>query len=61
MEFYLLMLKNVLWAELFFEKVDTMLLDFKPVEIQDKKIFDRYLKEDPPDISELTFTNLFMW
>lgn len=38
-----------------------MLLDFKPVEIQDKKIFNEYFKEDPPDISELTFTNLFMW
>ena len=38
-----------------------MLLHFKPVEIQDKEIFNRYFKEDPPDISELTFTNLFMW
>ncbi len=38
-----------------------MSLDFKPVEIEDRKIFNRYLKEDPPDISELTFTNLFMW
>ena len=38
-----------------------MLLDFKPVEIQDKGIFDRYFRKDPPDISELTFTNLFMW
>ncbi|MBN2420399.1 MAG: DUF2156 domain-containing protein [Deltaproteobacteria bacterium] len=38
-----------------------MLLDFKPVQLQHKKIFDKYLKEDPPDISELTFTNLFMW
>jgi hypothetical protein len=38
-----------------------MALDFKPVEIQDKAIFNRYFKEDPPEISELTFTNLFMW
>ena len=38
-----------------------MLLDFKPVEIQDKEIFNRYLREDPPEVSELTFTNLFMW
>ncbi len=38
-----------------------MSLDFKPVEIQDREIFNRYFKEDPPDISELTFTNLFMW
>jgi hypothetical protein len=38
-----------------------MSLGFKPVEIQDKDIFNRYFKDDPPDISELTFTNLFMW
>ena len=38
-----------------------MSLHFKPVEIEDREIFVRYLKEDPPDISELTFTNLFMW
>lgn len=38
-----------------------MHLDFKPIDIQDKEIFNRYFKEDPPDISELTFTNLFMW
>ena len=38
-----------------------MSFDFKPVEIQDKDIFNRYFKEDSPDISELTFTNLFMW
>ncbi len=38
-----------------------MNLDFKPVELQDKKIFNRYFNEDPPEISELTFTNLFMW
>ncbi|MBN1907231.1 MAG: DUF2156 domain-containing protein [Deltaproteobacteria bacterium] len=38
-----------------------MNLDFKPVNIEDKAIFNRYFKEDPPEISELTFTNLFMW
>lgn len=38
-----------------------MNLDFKPVDIEDKAIFNRYFKEDPPEISELTFTNLFMW
>ena len=38
-----------------------MSLDLKPVEIKDREIFSRYFKEDPPEISELTFTNLFMW
>lgn len=38
-----------------------MLEDFKPVEIKDKEIFDRYLREDSPETSELTFTNLFIW
>lgn len=38
-----------------------MSLDFKPVEVKDREIFGRYLREDPPEISELTFTNLFMW
>ena len=35
--------------------------DFKPIEIQDKKVFDRFFHLDPPEISELTFTNLFIW
>jgi hypothetical protein len=34
---------------------------FKPLEIQDKEIFGLFFKEDPPQISELTFTNLFIW
>ncbi len=38
-----------------------MTLEFKPVEIQDKKIFDNCFRNDPPEISEYTFTNLFMW
>jgi uncharacterized protein len=38
-----------------------MMLDFKPLNIEDKAIFNRYFREDPPEISELTFTNLFMW
>jgi hypothetical protein len=38
-----------------------MSLDFKPVEIRDKELISRYFEEDPPEISELTFTNLFMW
>ncbi|MBC8419416.1 MAG: DUF2156 domain-containing protein [Proteobacteria bacterium] len=35
--------------------------DFKPLEIGDKGTFDSFLRQDPPEISELTFTNLFMW
>lgn len=35
--------------------------DFKPVELRDKETFKRFLREDPPEISELTFTNLFIW
>ncbi len=38
-----------------------MSLEFKPLEINDKEIFTRYFKADTPEISELTFTNLFMW
>jgi len=38
-----------------------MIVEFKPVEIQDKEIFDEYFMADPPEISEFTFTNLFMW
>lgn len=34
---------------------------FKPMEIGHREAFKRYLTEDPPQISELTFTNLFMW
>jgi len=33
---------------------------FKPIELRDKEIFDRFLKQDPPRVSELTFTNLFI-
>jgi uncharacterized protein len=35
--------------------------DFKPIEIQDKPLFDEFLRKDPPQVSELTFTNLFIW
>ena len=35
--------------------------DFKPIEIQDKPLFDEFLRRDPPQVSELTFTNLFIW
>ena len=33
----------------------------KPIEITDKPIFDDYFQRFPPQISELTFTNLFIW
>ncbi len=35
--------------------------DFKPIEIHDKEAFDRFFRMDPPEISEHTFTNLFIW
>ncbi len=35
--------------------------DFKPIELTDKKVFTDFFAADPPLISELTFTNLFMW
>ncbi len=35
--------------------------DFKPIAIQDKPLFDEFLRKDPPRISEITFTNLFIW
>lgn len=36
-------------------------LDWKPVEIEDKPLIDRYLKHAVDGISELNFTNLFLW
>ncbi len=38
-----------------------MKLDFAEISINDKAIFDRYLKQYNPQVSELTFSNLFMW
>lgn len=35
--------------------------DFRPIEIQHKEVFNRFFLQDPPDTSELTFTNLFIW
>jgi len=35
--------------------------EFKPIEFQDKPLFDEFLAKDPPQVSELTFTNLFVW
>lgn len=37
------------------------MIDFKAIEIQDKPLFDEFLAKDPPRVSELTFTNLFIW
>ena len=34
---------------------------FKPIDIEDKALFLRYFSLDPPQTSELTFTNLFIW
>jgi hypothetical protein len=33
----------------------------KPIEIIHKSLFDEYFRKYPPEISEFTFTNLFMW
>lgn len=33
----------------------------KPIEITDKSLFDEFFSKYPPEISEFTFTNLFMW
>ncbi len=33
----------------------------KPVVLEDKKLVDEFLRQFPPDISELTFTNIFGW
>jgi hypothetical protein len=35
--------------------------EFKAIEIEDKRLFDEFLAKDPPQVSELTFTNLFIW
>ncbi len=39
----------------------TCFKEFKSLEISDKPLFERFLTEDPPQASEYTFTNLFMW
>lgn len=35
--------------------------DFKPLELEYLSIFNRAFKENPPQISEFTFTNLYAW
>ena len=39
----------------------TPLGEFKVMELADKDLIDRYLQNEQPSVSELTFTNLFMW
>ncbi|MBU2549767.1 MAG: DUF2156 domain-containing protein [Proteobacteria bacterium] len=34
---------------------------FQPLSLADKDRFNDYLRRDPPETSELTFSNLFMW
>nr|MDO8109630.1 phosphatidylglycerol lysyltransferase domain-containing protein [Candidatus Sigynarchaeota archaeon] len=34
---------------------------YKPIELGDKVTFDEHFNAHPPDISEYTFTNLYMW
>ena len=35
--------------------------DFQPIRLEDKPVFDNFFAQDPPQCSEYTFTNLFMW
>ncbi|MCX7710509.1 MAG: phosphatidylglycerol lysyltransferase domain-containing protein [Clostridia bacterium] len=37
------------------------MIEFSDININDKPIFDAYLKKLNPNASELTFTNFFMW
>ncbi len=36
-------------------------MDFTEITLNDKQLFDRYLELHNPQVSELTFTNLFAW
>ncbi|MEG6614473.1 phosphatidylglycerol lysyltransferase domain-containing protein [Pseudoclostridium thermosuccinogenes] len=38
-----------------------LMMDFSEINISDKQLFDKYIKESNPQASELTFTNFFMW
>src|SRR4051794_7017781 len=40
---------------------DELLRRLRPVSLADKPLFDRYLSQYPPVVSELTFTNAFCW
>jgi Uncharacterized conserved protein len=37
------------------------MIDFKEIQMVDQGVFTDYLSKDETEISELTFTNLFMW
>ena len=43
------------------EAEELLMDDFRPIELTDKPFFDQFLVREEPTISELTFTNLFMW
>ena len=36
-------------------------MQFRPLSLAEKPLVDKALKEHPPEVSELTFTNLFCW
>ena len=38
-----------------------VLTGFHSLKLEHKEVFGRYLAQDPPQTSELTFTNLYMW
>jgi uncharacterized protein len=44
-----------------FDIMPLSIRDFKQIELVDKRIFDDFFRSDPPQASEYTFTNLFMW
>lgn len=37
------------------------MIDFKEIAIGDKALFNRYLRSHNPQVSEMTFTNFYMW
>jgi hypothetical protein len=36
-------------------------MDFKPIAMEDKKLFDDFFRRFPPQLSEFAFPNLFLW
>jgi uncharacterized protein len=36
-------------------------MEFQPIELKHRYLFRKYFAEDPPQCSEFTFTNLFIW
>lgn len=37
------------------------MLDIRPLDLDTRPIVDAYIRQYPPQVSELTFTNLFVW